>query len=252
MAAPTFILSFFDYTGNAVRDWAEAGAECICYDIQHEPGRGRSERVGAGWIHYRHADLTPGSEDWGWIKLAWRKGDIRLIYAFPPCDDMAVSGAKHFARKAAEKGADFQRKAAEMAMHVAEFADEIEAPYVIENPNSVLSTLWRKPDHYFNPNEFGGYLPEDDQHPRHPRYIAPRDAYTKRTGLWVSKGFQMPEAKPVEPEVIERVNSKGKTLRGSRQFWLLGGKSLKTKNIRNETPRGFARASFLANGEELA
>lgn len=248
MAGPIIILSFFDYTGNAVRDWAEAGATCVCYDIQHEPGAGRAEFFPSGGaIYYRHADLTPLSEDWGWIKLAWGIGDVHLIYGFPPCDDLAVSGAKHFAAKAAAKGDDFQIKATRMAQAVADFAEGICTPYVIENPNSVLATLWRKPDYYFNPCDYGGYLPEDDEHPRHPRYIAPRDAYTKRTGLWVSEGFVMPAPKPVEPEVIERVNSKGKTLRGSRQFWMLGGSSTRTKNIRNETPRGFARAAFLAN-----
>lgn len=248
MAGPVIVLSFFDYSGNAVRDWAEAGATCVCYDIQHEPGASRSEFFPSGGsINYRHADLTPNSEDWQTIYATWQIGDVDLVYGFPPCDDLAVSGAKHFAAKAAEKGADFQIKATRMAQAVADFAESKRYTYVIENPNSVLATLWRKPDYYFNPCDYGGYLPEDDQHPRHPKQIAPRDAYTKRTGLWVNEGFVMPKKKPVTPEVIERVNRKGRTLRGSRQFWFLGGKSLKTKNIRNETPRGFARATYLAN-----
>jgi hypothetical protein len=248
MPAPTIILSFFDYTGNAVRDWAEAGATCVCHDIQHEPGRSRSEFFPSGGaIYYRHADLTPQSEDWKLICSVWKVDDVQMVYGFPPCDDLAVSGARHFARKASERGDDFQIKAARMAQAVADFADGIRAPYVIENPNSVLSTLWRKPDHSFNPCDFGGYLPADDQHPRHPAYIAPRDAYTKRTGLWTSEGFIMPQPLPVAPEVIEQTTAKGRTLRGSRQFFKLGGSSLKTKNIRNETPRGFARAAFLAN-----
>jgi hypothetical protein len=51
----------------------------------------------------------------------------------------------------------------------------------------------------------------------------------------------MPEPIPVQPE-----------LGFSRQHTQLGGKSLKTKNIRSATPRGFSRAVFLANGRELA
>lgn len=35
----------------------------------------------------------------------------------------------------------------------------------------------------------------------------------------------------------------------STQYKKLGGKSLKTKNIRSATPRGFARAVYQANKE---
>jgi len=37
----------------------------------------------------------------------------------------------------------------------------------------------------------------------------------------------------------------------SDQFKKLGGKSLKTKNIRSATPRGFAKAVMIANFLEL-
>ena len=46
----------------------------------------------------------------------------------------------------------------------------------------------------------------------------------------------MPEKKPVS--ILDRY---------SDQFKLLGGKSLKTKNIRSATPRGFAKAVCEAN-----
>lgn len=48
----------------------------------------------------------------------------------------------------------------------------------------------------------------------------------------------VPWAEAVEPEQGH-----------SRQHLKLGGRSMKTKNIRSATPRGFARAVFLANGE---
>jgi hypothetical protein len=110
-------------------------------------------------------------------------------------------------------------------------------------------TLWRKPDHAFHPCEFGGYLPADDKHPRWPEYIAPRDAYTKKTCLWVGGGFQMPTLRPVAPVVVSYTKEDGSVTSGSLQFGKLGGKSMKTKNIRSATPRGFARAVFLANAE---
>ena len=48
----------------------------------------------------------------------------------------------------------------------------------------------------------------------------------------------MPDKKPVEVDAGY-----------SDQHKKLGGKSLKTKNIRSATPRGFAKAVFLANKE---
>lgn len=41
------VISFFDYTGHAVREWAAAGHECHCYDSQH-PKDGRVELIGCG------------------------------------------------------------------------------------------------------------------------------------------------------------------------------------------------------------
>jgi hypothetical protein len=48
------VVSLYDFTGEAVRPWAEAGYECWCYDIQHTY---RKEAVGRGSIHYAYADL---------------------------------------------------------------------------------------------------------------------------------------------------------------------------------------------------
>lgn len=58
-----------------------------------------------------------------------------------------------------------------------------------------MSTLWRKPDHYFDPYEYGGYLSqiEGSYHPKMPY----RNAYTKKTCLWTGNGFTMPDTKPV-------------------------------------------------------
>jgi hypothetical protein len=50
----------------------------------------------------------------------------------------------------------------------------------------------------------------------------------------------MPWTDPVEPEQGH-----------SRQHLKLGGKSMKTKNIRSATPRGFAKAVYEFNSEGL-
>jgi hypothetical protein len=128
----------------------------------------------------------------------------------------------------------------ELFMIAPRIAEYIGIPFMCENPRSMVSTLWRKPDFTFHPFQYGGYLPDDDVHPRWPKYIAPRDAYPKETGIWCGNGFIKPPFRTVWFEAG-----------GSKQWLLLGGKSKKTKKIRSETPRGFAQAVKEANWEAV-
>jgi hypothetical protein len=185
-----------------------------------------------GSIEYLNADLR----DFRWTEWAFALNPV-CIMGFPPCTDLAVSGAAHFASKR-ERNPNFQIDAASLAKRVGDIGDAVGCPWFAENPVSVLASLWRQPDQRFHPHEFGGYLPEDDVHPRWPDYINPRDAYPKKTCLWTGGGWRMPERKPVA--VAEGY---------SVQFHKLGGKSAKTKQIRSETPRGFAVANYLTNKE---
>lgn len=228
------VLSLYDYTAVAVRPWADAGYDCFCFDNQH-PQEGRLD----GNINFVHADLH-NADTMERIAFTFLYGDVRMVFGWPPCTDLAVSGAKHFAKKAAIDP-EFQIKAAHHAKACSVLADNLSAPYVIENPVSVLSTLWRKPDYTFHPFEYGGYIPpREAEHPTWPDYIEPRDAYSKKTCYWTGNGFIMPEKKPVTCQDFGT----------STQFRKLGGNSLKTKNIRSATPRGIARAIFEANHKE--
>lgn len=230
------VISLYDYTGEAVRPWAEQGYECFCYDIQHEGLT--TELVGTGSIHYCKADLHD-TKSFKRLKETFKEKHVAFGMGFPVCTDMAVSGAAWFKAKAI-KDPEFQAKAVKYAMWCSHFFETLGVPFFIENPISVLATKWRKPDYKFHPYEYGGYIPESQaEHPTYPDYIAPRDAYSKNTCLWVGNGFNMPPKKPVECE----------NFGSSRQHSKLGGKSLKTKNIRSATPRGFARAIFKSNNQ---
>jgi hypothetical protein len=228
------VLSLYDYTGEAVKPWAKAGYECHCYDIQHDDTKVVFYE-GGGSIHYKHGDLF---ETATFLELynAYRDGSVVFGMAFPVCTDMAVSGARHFKAKA-EVDPRFQVTAANRATRCATLFDLLAVPFFVENPVSVLATLWRKPNHSFHPYQYGGYIAEAEaQHPRWPEYIADRDAYPKKTCLWTGNGFNMPVHKAVAP--VEGY---------SKQHLKLGGKSMKTKNIRSATPRGFAIAIYEAN-----
>jgi len=230
-----YVISLYDYTGEALKPWAEAGYTCHAFDIQHDKVENVTHYSGGGSIHYCHADLHDFSTH---SDLFFRFNGRKVAFgmAFPVCTDLAVSGAAWFKKKA-EADPLFQQRAAQHAIDCAGLFNDLGCPYFIENPVSVLSTLWRKPDHTFHPYEYGGYIAKNNaRHPRWPDYIADRDAYPKKTCLWTGNGFVMPSKVAVEPETGH-----------SRQHLKLGGKSAKTKNIRSATPRGFARAVMLSN-----
>lgn len=217
------VISLFDESGNALRPWADAGFCCYALDILND------DRV-EGLITYLQADLLdPFWHTWCISNRPF------MVMGFPPCTDLAVSGAAHFAKKR-KINPCFQDQAVALARTVETIGDACACPWFLENPVSVMSTIWRKPDHVFHPYHFGGYLPVNDIHPRWPDYIKPRDAYPKKTCIWAGGGWRMPKAIPVEI-----------TSGYSDQHKRLGGKSAKTKQIRSETPRGFAMANYLEN-----
>lgn len=223
----TAIASLYDESGNMVKDWAMAGYNCHCFDLLGTP---RTEQFGKGSITWYALDVL--SEE---TALLIHKLQPSLVFGFPPCTDVSVSGAAHFEKKFRENP-DNMAEAAELARRVAWLAASVGAAWMIENPVSMLLHFLGDPDYKFDPFEFGGYLPEDDIHPRWPDYIAPRDAYPKETWIWASDDFVFPEKAPVYCPPG-----------WSAQATKLGGKSAKTKQIRSETPRGYAKAVFMAN-----
>lgn len=72
-----------------------------------------------------------------------------LMIAHPPCTDLAVSGARHFA----EKIADGRQQAA--LDFVQRLMDAPIERIAIENPISVISSKIRKPDQIIQPWQFG-------------------------------------------------------------------------------------------------
>jgi len=153
-----------------------------------------------------------------------------VVISFAPCTDLAVSGAAHFERKR-QADPEFQNKAVRMAR----LAEQWGVPYAVENPVSVLATLWRKPDFTFHPCDFANYCP-DGPHPEFPDVIPEKDLYNKKTCLWTGNGFILPQKSGLP--ALQHDNP---------GHVKLGGKSARTKYIRSLTPRGFANALYLSN-----
>jgi hypothetical protein len=197
------VVSLFDYTGNMVEPWAQAGFLCYCVDLQHPAGESRAGNI-----------IRVGADVREWLPPF---APVKILFAFPPCTDVAVSGARWFQ----DKGLGALIEALQLFDAAVRLAEWTKAPYLIENPVSTVSTYWRRPDYTFDPCDYGGYLQP------------PGDAYTKKTCLWTGNSFVMPEAKQVAPS------------EGSRMFRL--PPSPDRARVRSATPKGFARAIFEAN-----
>ena len=101
-------------------------------------------------------DLLPasgGHPEWHFqedmFEVIKREKKFNLMIAFPPCTDLAVSGARHFERKIADGS---QQKSIEFFMRV--INADIER-IAIENPIGIMSGKFRKPDQIIQPWMFG-------------------------------------------------------------------------------------------------
>lgn len=190
------VLSLCDLSGVMVQPWKEAGYECWIVDLQHPvpPQRdGLLLRVGAD---VRTWALPPRP--------------ILIAFAFPPCTHLAVSGARWFR----QKGLRALAEAIDIFGACVNLCEATGAPWFVENPVSVISSHYRKPDHTFDPCDYG-------------------DPWTKKTCLWTGRGFVMPPKQRVEPTEIGRIHRMPPSSTRSQR--------------RSETPPGFAQATYLAN-----
>ena len=90
----------------------------------------------------------PGQHYQGDVRYVILDDDWDLVIAFPPCTDLAVSGARWFKEKQADGR---QQKAIDFFM----FFANLDCSYAIENPIGIMSTRWRKPDQIIQPWQFG-------------------------------------------------------------------------------------------------
>lgn len=211
------VISLCDLTGIFVRPWVEAGYRAVLVDPQHgHTSGGRVTRLAMTVEKAlpRLADIIAHE-------------DVHFVAGFPPCTDLAVSGAKHFQRKMTDpswehyRGPNMWYDALRVVWQCEMVGQLSGAPWFVENPVGRLSTLWRKPDHSFHPCDFTDWASEDN--------------YTKKTCLWTGGGFIMPN--PSRDESLGTPDDRiHKAPPGDDRA-----------NFRSATPLGFARAVFHAN-----
>lgn len=205
------VISLCDLTGHMVAPWVEAGYRAVLVDPQHIISRheGAVLKI-ASTVH----DAMPE------LSALIQSGDVAAVFGFPPCTDMAVSGARWFAAKRATDPM-FQAKAVAVAEQCRTIGQLSGARWFVENPVSVLSRVFGKATHTFDPCDYTA--------------LEPADNYTKRTCLWSGGGFVMPapQRDPSLPAPDDRIH---KAAPGPER-----------ENFRSATPLGFARAVFDVN-----
>jgi site-specific DNA-cytosine methylase len=144
-----------------------------------------------------------------------------MMIAFPPCTDLAVSGARHFERKRAD---GTQQKSIKFFMDLANAPIE---KIAIENPIGIMSTEWRKPDQIIQPWQFG-------------------DKAQKSTCLWLKN---LPKLKPTDivekGEFFEFISKKGEKKRMPMWYYkaLQEAKTpAQRRTLRSKTFKGIAEA----------
>lgn len=75
-----------------------------------------------------------------------------MVIAFPPCTDLAVSGARWFPEKRADGR---QKKSIDFFMQFVTYANALDVMLCIENPIGIMSSEYRKPDQIIQPWQFG-------------------------------------------------------------------------------------------------
>lgn len=157
------------------------------------------------------------------LKQKWN-----AIIAFPPCTDLAVSGARHFERKRADGR---QQRSIDFFMM---FANSECENIAIENPVGIMSSRYRKPNQIIQPWQYG-------------------HTESKKTCLWV-KGF--PNIIPTN--IVKKPLSgywDNTTEKGQNKIivdgkWI-GYKDPRTAIIRSKTYPGIAKAMAEQWGEYL-
>lgn len=135
-----------------------------------------------------------------------------MVIAFPPCTDLAVSGARYFKQKQAD-GRQQQ------SILFFEFFTHLKNRYVaIENPIGIMSSLYRKPDQIIQPWQFG-----------HPE--------SKSTCLWLN--HRLPLLKPTDILTMPESGRWGnQTPSGQNRL----GPSADRAKLRSKTYPGIAKA----------
>lgn len=168
------------------------GFEAFSCDIQECSGNHKEWHIKADVTSLLNGDtyftVSDGTE--------YYVNEWDCVIAFPPCTDLAVSGAKYFDEKRKDGR---QQKSIEFFLQFT----KLKCPWSIENPVGIMSTYYRKPDQIIQPWQFG-------------------HGETKKTCLWLNK---LPALKPTlivegrEQRIWKMPPSENRAKERSKTYW---------------------------------
>lgn len=235
------LLSLFDYSGEWARPFAVNGWDAWPWDI----------KAGNDVLTFDSCERALNILE-----------DVDGIIAAVPCTDYAASGAWTWKAKDADGRTELSNRLTETTLQLVDlfaatdpdwYEEGGEFFWAIENPVGRINKIFPElgAGYFFNPCDFAGYLNlTDADHNELDRlrrkdgklsreeaeFVVECNAYTKKTGLWGDFNREM-EKRPIEPV---RCNKQGSPIMS------LGGKSQRTKELRSNTPAGFAQAFYEA------
>ncbi len=213
--SPGLVILLCNLTDAMSQPWADAGYHVLMIDPQH----GMTHKDGnvtrfAGTV-LEAAEL---------LSHHIHNSNIVFVAGFPPCTDVAVSGARWWEEKRA-KDPYFQARAAIVAEQCRMTCLLSGAPGFFENPVSAFSKIFGPPSHTFHPFDYTAICSDDN--------------YVKRTCLWGFNGYRMP--------VPQRDDALGEP---DTRIWT-APPGPERANIRSAFPRGFSMANYLVNAPHL-
>ena len=159
-----------------------------------------------------------------------REPKFDLMIAFPPCTDLAVSGARHFERKIADGS---QKRSVDFFMSV--INADIER-IAVENPIGIMSGKYRKPNQIIQPWMFG-------------------DKAQKSTCLWLKNLPNLEPTNIVEKGEFFQFTSKKGEKKRMPMWYYKALQEAKTpeqrRTLRSKTFQGIANAMAEQWGKQL-
>jgi hypothetical protein len=149
--------------------------------------------------------------------------DYLAAFSMSPCTNLSVSGARWFK----DKGIAGLAHGLELFERGHLICQWTEAPYMLEHPVSMIASYWRKADAIVHPWQFAGLLPDPEI-----------ENYTKQTCCWIGNGYRLPD--PVPAPAPHRAD-----------IWRMAP-SADRGDRRSATPKGFAKAHYLANAPPVS
>ena len=193
------------------------GHEAYSCDLQDCSGGHPEWHIKGDVLPLLNGDCSFITEGGVWVII---DGHWDLIIAHPPCTDLAVSGARHFAQKQKDGR---QQKSIVFFMQTALAECQRVA---VENPVCIMSTAWRKPDQIIQPYLFG-------------------DHARKTTCLWLKGLPQLIPTNVVDPgEIYKGGFSVGASLNYAKDEngKILSWNDPRTAKARSKTFPGIAKA----------